>query len=394
MNRLSFILLFIPFVCFGQVHSVNSAEYFFDTDPGVGNGTPISVATDDTVAMSGMITTGGLSPGVHVLNVRVRRDDGFWSAPTRRMIRIGIGTSFSAAEAFFDSDPGEGSGTPVPITPQGTINESAFAIPALARGFHRANLRCYSGGTWSAPSARVLRLGSAILDGAEAYFDSDPGEGHGISVDVGTGADVTALDSSVSVAAACTGYHTLYLRFRGGGVWSFPKFQPLRIGPWVDGGSNRITGAEYFIDTDPGAGHGCALTAVDGNFDSGLEAVRSYVLGSTMGIGSHVIGMRIRDGGGRWQNTVRDTVTILQAHTVTTMLPDTAGGRLLVAWTTYPTATLYRVHYDSTVTGTYTSFFTVTPPDTSCRVTPDAARRYFKVYAVQPDPQPCSATRQ
>jgi hypothetical protein len=397
MKRFVFILL--PFFCapligLAQLHSVNAAEYYFDSDPGPGHGIPISVTTDDVVALDGTISTSGLSPGVHVLNVRVRREDGIWSTTTRRMIRIGIGTTFSAAEVFFDTDPGLGAATAIPITAAGVMNQSAFPIPALTRGFHRLNLRCYSGGTWSAASSKVLRLGSALIDGAEAYFDTDPGEGHGIPIDVGTGLDVTALDSSVSVLAAGTGFHNVYMRFRGGGVWSFPKNQTLRIGPWVDGGADRISGAEFFVDSDPGPGNGCALYASDGAFDSGSEAAQRYIMGSALGQGSHVIGLRIRDGGGRWQNTIRDTVQVLQAHVVTTVRADTTGQHVLVAWNTYPSATLYRVHYDSTWAGAFSGFISVNPPDTSVLLNPDGMKRFFKVFAVQPDAQPCGSTLQ
>ncbi len=378
---------------FAQIHTVTNAEYFWDSDPGPGFGTPISIVSEDTVALDGDVSTSGLSAGVHVLNVRVQRDDGLWGGVTRRMVRVGIGTTFEAAEVFWDNDPGQGSATPLAITAGGVMNETAWDVPDVERGFHWFNLRCKSGGTWSAATARTVRVGSALIDGAEAYFDTDPGEGNGIPVDVETGLDVTAYDSTVSVLAAGEGFHNLYLRFRGGGVWSFPKYQSLRVGPWVDGGINRITGGEFFVDTDPGEGNGCPLIAEDGVFDEREELMRRYLMGSDLGLGQHVIGIRAKDAGGRWYNTLRDTVQIIESHLVTTARRDTTGNYVRLMWTTYPEALEYRVHYDSSATGTFTNYVSVLPPDTSLELTPPAGgnliRQFHRVVAVQVEAEPC-----
>ncbi len=388
------LLLFVLLVSVpvsAQVHSVTNAEYFWDSDPGPGFGTPISIVSDDTVALDGELSTSGLSVGVHVLNVRVQREDGLWGGVTRRMVRVGIGTTFDAAEVFWDSDPGQGSATPLAITANGVMNEAAFDVPDIGRGFHRFNVRCKSGGTWSPATARVVRLGSALIDGAEAYFDTDPGEGNGIPVDVATGLDVTVYDTTVSVLAAGEGFHNLYLRFRGGGVWSFPKYRSLRIGPWVDGGIARIAGGEFFIDTDPGAGNGCPFIAEDGAFDEREETMRRYLMGSDLGLGQHVVYGRIRDAGGRWHNVVRDTIQIIESHLVSTARRDTLGPHVRLMWSTFPTALEYRVHYDATPTGSFTSYFTVAPPDTFVEFPPDSLRRFYRVVAVQVEPEPCEA---
>ena len=396
MHRLMTVIvsvLCIALPSVAQLHSVTDAEYFWDTDPGPGNGTPIAIVSDDTVALDGDVSTSGLSAGVHVLNVRVQREDGVWGDVTRRMVRVGIGTTFEAAEVFWDTDPGEGAATPLAISADGVINETAWDVPDIVRGFHWFNVRCKSGGTWSPATARTVRVGSAWIDGAEAYFDTDPGEGNGIPVDVETPAlDVTAYDSTVSVLAAGEGFHNLYLRFRGGGVWSFPKYQSLRVGPWVDGGVNRITDGEFFIDTDPGEGNGCPLLAEDGAFDEPEEIMKRVLMGSDLGLGEHVIGIRAKDAGNRWYNTLLDTVEIIESHLVAKARRDTTGNHVRLVWNVYPEALEYRVQYDSLSTGTFANYLTVAPPDTSVEYLATPEKRFYRVVAVQVAPdEPCEA---
>jgi len=382
-------------VCFwvstawSQTHTITAAEYFFDADPGAGNATPISITPGEVVTLDADVSTAGLSAGVHVLNVRVRRDDGRWGETTRWNVRAGVGAAMNAAEAYFDADPGIGNGLPVDIAANGVVDDSGFDVPDLARGFHTFNLRCYSGGTWSAPASRTIRLGSAMIDGAEAYYDTDPGEGNGIPVDIASGADVIAYDSTVGVAAGSRGFHNLYLRFRGGGVWSFPIYRSMRIGPEVSDGVNRITGGEFFIDTDPGIGNGCAMFAEDGAFDDGDEAMRRYVE-ADLSLGQHVAGVRVRDAGDRWYGPLTDTVNVIQAHLVaTTTMYEGVTPYAVLTWDRYPEALTYRVHYDSLETGAFTNFISVSPPDTSLLIEPAAFKRMYKVVALQIAPEPC-----
>ncbi|MBK8129767.1 MAG: hypothetical protein IPK53_12990 [bacterium] len=392
MKVLSIVVVFLAGVCIAvaQSHSITAAEYFFDADPGQGNGTPIAVVANDVIALDGDVSTAGLDVGPHVLNVRVRRDDGRWGEPTRRVIRVGIGTQMSAAEAYFDNDPGIGSAIPVSISPLGMVDLTDWDVPPLTRGFHTFNLRCYSGGTWSAPETSTIRIGSALIDGAEVYFDSDPGQGNGIPVDIASGADVIAYDSTVQVAATGQGKHSLYLRFRGGGVWSFTTERPLRIGLPINGGMNRISAGEFYVDSDPGIGNGCELLAEDGVFDEGEETMRRYVA-ADLTLGQHVIGMRVRDAGDRWHDALTDSVTVVTSHLLATTQGVVGDAQVLLMWTKYPEALSYHVHYDSLETGPFSSYITVLPPDTSLLLAPTQPKRLYYVVALETSPEPCDA---
>jgi hypothetical protein len=53
-------------------NQIVAGEYFIDTDPGMGNGTSISLTAGDTVNLNPSISTSSLSPGIHYLYVRVK----------------------------------------------------------------------------------------------------------------------------------------------------------------------------------------------------------------------------------------------------------------------------------------------------------------------------------
>ncbi|MCB9190648.1 MAG: hypothetical protein H6602_03170 [Flavobacteriales bacterium] len=55
------------------------AEYFFDTDPRVGNGTALpSFTANDTVDLTSNISAAGLSIGIHQLFIRYKDAAGKW----------------------------------------------------------------------------------------------------------------------------------------------------------------------------------------------------------------------------------------------------------------------------------------------------------------------------
>lgn len=58
---------------------INKAEYFIDTDPGVGLGTELTISNGFIVDETLDIPTDGLTEDYHYLHIRVRDEDGVWS---------------------------------------------------------------------------------------------------------------------------------------------------------------------------------------------------------------------------------------------------------------------------------------------------------------------------
>ena len=94
-------------------------EYFFDSDPGFGNGTKTTFAPTDSINLTQNITLPAtLQGGLHTLFVRVQDVNGTWSMPEVYVIYVQPEfQSLTSMEYFFDSDPGFGHGTETVLPP-------------------------------------------------------------------------------------------------------------------------------------------------------------------------------------------------------------------------------------------------------------------------------------
>jgi hypothetical protein len=61
--------------------SLTLAEYYFDSDPGAGNGEYFYFDAARTVSLADLVWLGGTSAGQHTLFMRVRDSENRWSAP-------------------------------------------------------------------------------------------------------------------------------------------------------------------------------------------------------------------------------------------------------------------------------------------------------------------------
>ena len=106
-------------------NALANAEYFYETDPGIGNGTALTtINTGDSSSFSGNIPTTGLTPGKRLLFIRALNIEGSWSIYEQR--KINIIDLAPSAEYFFDTDPGIGNGTAFSLSDIGN-SESEFA---------------------------------------------------------------------------------------------------------------------------------------------------------------------------------------------------------------------------------------------------------------------------
>ena len=307
------------------------AEYFWNTDPGEGNGTPVAASDgglDETVEelLASGIPSGGLSDGAHTFNLRVRDLEGCWSPVFTTVVMVEGGSGGAPprrlveAEYFWNTDPGEGNGTPVAASDGGldeTVEELlASGIPSggLSDGAHTFNLRVrdleggwsplfttvvmVEGGSGGAPARRLVE--------AEYFWNSDPGEGNGTPLMASDGGlDETVeelLASGVPTFGLLNGAHTFHLRVRDlEGGWS-PLFTTVVMVEGGGGGAppRRLVEAEYFWNSDPGEGNGTPLVASDGAFDATVEQVLGAGLPSSDAFGPQTFNVRVRSQQGPW----------------------------------------------------------------------------------------------
>lgn len=303
-------------VSYGQ--TILSGEYFFDTDPGFGNGysfnftTPAdSVETTLTIPTSGL----GLAIGLHVLYIRTLNDSGKWSFAEPRMVNIihqSGNTSIAEAEYFFDTDPGIGAGTDLALGAAADSVEFNPQLPTtgLLNGLHVLYIRTKNtANVWSLAEPRLLNIiqvNNAPVMAAEYFFDTDPGIGSGNSISVGAAADSVEFMNTVPTGNLGTGLHVLYIRtLNTAGVWSLSEPRMVNIVHNVI--NHNIIAGEYFIDTDPGVG--AAIPFNTGAAADSIEITANLPVDTAL-LGDHYVYMRTKNTANVWSLSEGRLITV------------------------------------------------------------------------------------
>jgi len=286
-----------------QGQNIVIGEYFFDFDPGIGNGTSIALNGNlDSSDYIGGINTTGLAAGFHNLYIRVKNTQGQWSQyETKKILISASGISITQAEYFFDQDPGVGNGLSLSIT--GNTDSSEFigniSTTGLNAGFHNVYIRVKkSTGEWSNYETRKIHiLPSGIsISKAEYFFDTDPGVGNGIQIAITGNEDSSILNGSLNTVGLSPGIHQACIRVQSTtGNWSVYEVRKIEILPQ----GNIIPKAEYFVDTDPGIGNGTSINLQALSIDSS-EFAGGVIMDTNLSAGLHTIYIRPQDQYGHW----------------------------------------------------------------------------------------------
>ncbi len=307
-------VLFTGFIGAGNASAqVATFEYFFDADPGFGNGTPVTTGftPGNTVNFSMSLPANGLVSGFHELFFRARTASGLWGHYQAQPVYVTSITAgngeVTAAEYFFDADPGVGAGHPIAVT-QGAIVNQSLLIPVtgLGSGFHQLCMRVKNtNGTWSHYQSRAIYIstvstGNGDIAGAEYFFDTDPGVGNGTALSLNTGT-VVNQNVMIPVAGLPTGFHQLYIRTRNtSNSWSHYQSRSFVITSVANAVARKIAGAEYFIDADPGVGAGTAIPINP----PGDTINQTFTLSIPSGLsgGTHTLVVRVKNEQGQWSH--------------------------------------------------------------------------------------------
>jgi hypothetical protein len=277
------ILTFIAFcfLChfsFGQ--GLSKAEYFFDNDPGFGNGVSINLSGNpDSINQNFSIPIGSLSQGFHNLFFRVKNTQGKWAMYMGRRFFVlpspsnTINGPISKAEYFFDSDPGFGNGTPINISPTSDSLSQNIAVPisGLTVGFHNLFFRVKSNqGKWSMYMGRrfyvlpnLVAPSSKKIINAEYFFDTDPGVGNGVDLPIGQIGDSVSFSSVLNVGNLSLGSHVISVRVQDSSrVWSLYFSSPFNVcanpptsSITYNGSLNLCTGQSINLNGSTGSGY-------------------------------------------------------------------------------------------------------------------------------------------
>lgn len=141
--------------------TIVAAEYFFDIDPGIGNAIPVSsFSITDSVNFNTLIPTTELTGGNHLLYIRTKDSDGKWSLAEPRTFTVL--PVITAAEYFYDTDPGKGNAIVIPTVSTGadSINFNyLFPTHQLTSGQHELYVRIKdSDNKWSLAEPRTFTI--------------------------------------------------------------------------------------------------------------------------------------------------------------------------------------------------------------------------------------------
>jgi hypothetical protein len=226
--------------------ALNRLEYFFDTDPGIGNATAVTITPSTNISeLSFSPGIVGLSPGLHYIFVRSRDANGRWSL---------------CAKA------------------------SVYKMPVVAQG--------------SMPNINRI----------EYFFNTDPGMGNGITSNISAGQHITNLNIEPYIANLPTGVNWFYIRSRDEtGKWSLTaKHLVYKVAP-TSITQTQIVQMEYFINTDPGFGNGVPLVFNPADSLANFS-FPANIAGLSSGI--QTLYIRSKDSEGKWSLSGIDTFTL------------------------------------------------------------------------------------
>lgn len=171
---------------------------------------------------------------------------------------------------------------------------------------------------------------AATLSGAEYFIDPTPWLVPHVTgtqpcdggPSVGSGTPIPPTDGTWNAVAEAVrlagivptgltpGIHDICIRFKdSAGRWGPAQFAHFTL---LNG--QGLAGCEYYLDTDPGPGHGQPFPTADGTFNTNAENLRSAAIATTgLSAGVHVIGARCRDSFSHWGATVMTNVNLVVA---------------------------------------------------------------------------------
>lgn len=263
MKRMVFILLFSIAAAATQAQppypaappppgNITHLEYFINTDPGFGNGTPVTVPVPqpDLNSFAFSVPAAALPQGYYRFYLRSRDANGRWSHTHDAFFSNVVAPVYPVAppapvnivrlEYAIDASPPFGGGTPIAVTPGVQIAGLNVSIPTtgLAAAPHVLYIRSQdANGRWSltninffdnsvAPPYPAAPPAATPLQQMEYFIDTDPGFGLGTPVSFTPGTDVTV---PFSVNGIASGNHTFYIRSRNN-PWSVTNAVPFSVG--------------------------------------------------------------------------------------------------------------------------------------------------------------------
>ncbi|MBQ0142462.1 MAG: hypothetical protein KBT06_06645 [Prevotellaceae bacterium] len=289
------LLISINIVAEGQC----KIEYFWDTDPGVGQGVVIGETSKSSDEFNISIDASGLTEGIHTLGLRAINDGAFSSTYYRQFYIPTLKQNANTIEYFWDTDPGVGKGMIIGKTSKSSDDFSiSLDASGLTEGIHTLGLRAINDGAFSSTYYRQFAIlaSKRNIKAIEYFFDKDPGVGKGTKMPASSNVDTLFMAVDIPVSKLSDGIHTIGLRTLTENTWSETKVRQFLINHTPD---NEITAIEYYINDDPGVGKAHEIDIIPGK----EITVETEIDLSAIPEGDVTLGLRARSGKDIWSST-------------------------------------------------------------------------------------------
>jgi hypothetical protein len=210
------------------------------------------------------------------------------------------------AEYFIDADAGVGNNKLLMLanpSADGNYNLN-INLTGLATGYHKLYIRTKdSDGNWSFTARRNIEITSSNvikrIAGGEYFFDTDPGINAATAITVTLQDSVILQNFTAATGSLSVGYHKLYIRLKDNdGKWSLTARRNVEV---INTATYVTAGAEYFFNTDPGAGSANPVTFGSSASDSSFSFKIPL---DKIPTGAHTLYIRARDSVNRnWSIT-------------------------------------------------------------------------------------------
>ncbi|MCC7331888.1 MAG: T9SS type A sorting domain-containing protein [Flavobacteriales bacterium] len=241
------------------VNLINGYEYWFDND--FANKTTTPVAPTQQLVVNQLVSTSGLTSGIHTFNFRSFDNNGVYSSVASSFfyktsaISNNPNPTVVAYEYWLDNDFANAVTVSTPAQQQVNVNE-LISMSAIPSGIHTFNIRFKDNlNVWSSVASSFFYKTSAISNNPnptvvayEYWLDYDFANAVAVSTPAQQQVNVNEL---ISMSAIPSGIHTFNIRFKDNlNVWSSVASSFFYKSAQQTVVQNQVVGYRYWFDND------------------------------------------------------------------------------------------------------------------------------------------------
>lgn len=240
--------------------------------------------------------------------------------------------NLTAAEYFFNTDPGPGNGTPISITPGTTLDLNNINIPStgLPIGWHTLCIRTRdANNVWGFYECRRIYIREDVvidpivppadITQLEFFYNTDNGPGTGTPISITSGLNIDVVNTNLANALPL-GWHTVHVRAQNSYGWGYYESRKIFVRDIPEPcctPPSPIVELEWFVDADPGAGLSTTKKTISPSLTN-IDLVDEPLDVGTQSLGAHKIFVRAKNAVGEWSMSETANFTVIAPCSIIT----------------------------------------------------------------------------